>query len=111
MLLKTCSHRGEQIACSGSVTNKANKARPFQISNGYGSTNAVDNNGNSYPVNQVSMGQGMGADLMPDLPMNFSLSFPGTDTTATSVSIILVYTVDNSNWTKVLFRNVPLSSK
>jgi TolB-like protein len=111
ILIKTCSSRGDRIVCSGSVTNKANKARPFQISNGYGSTSAVDNNGNSYAVNQVGIGQGMATELMPDLSTNFYLSFPATDTTATGLSVILVYTVDNSNWTKALFRNVPLSSK
>lgn len=111
ILLKSCSSRGDRIVCSGSVTNKANKARPFQISNGYGSTSAIDNNGNSYAVNQVGIGQGMGADLMPDLPMNFFLSFSGSDSTATSLSVILVYAADNSNWTKALFRNVPLPSK
>jgi TolB-like protein len=111
ILLKTCSSRGDRIVCSGSVTNKANKVRPFQISNGYGSTSAVDNNGNSYAANQVGIGQGMGTELMPELPMNFYLSFPATDTTASSLSIILVYTVDNSGWTKGLFRNIPLSAK
>jgi TolB-like protein len=110
-LLKTCSSKGDRIVCSGSVTNKATKVRPFQISNGYGSTSAVDNNGNSYAVNQVGIGQGMGTELMPDLPVNFYLSFPGSDSTATSLSVILVYTVDSGNWTKALFRNIPLSSK
>ncbi|HLI92069.1 MAG TPA: FlgO family outer membrane protein [Puia sp.] len=109
ILLKTCSPRGDRVVCSGSITNKANRARHFQIMNG--STSAIDNNGNSYAANQADIGQGVATDLMPDLPTNFHLDFPGVDSAATSLNVIFAYLVDNINFTKALFRNLPLPAK
>jgi TolB-like protein len=93
-VLKSCFRRGERLQCSGSVTNKADKARNFTIGGGRDWTTAVDNIGNSYPSDQAAIGQFGGQNyvqLMPDLPVNFFLQFPAVDQAAAQVNLILVY--------------------
>src|SRR4029077_5089605 len=50
--IKSCVRHGDRILCSGSVTNKGDKARDFYIMPGEGSTTAVDNNGNALAADQ-----------------------------------------------------------
>lgn len=111
LAMKGCVRRGDRIVCTGVVTNKANRARRFGIHDGNGYTTAVDNNGNSYTSNEVFIGGGWAAELMPELPMNFYLSFPGNDTAATRINIVLAYMVDERSPYKALFRNLPLPQK
>src|SRR5947199_59790 len=80
---ENCVRRGDRVLCSGSVTNKAEKARRLAIYYGQGSlTTAVDNNGNSYTSQQVDIGQANGGSqvqLMPELPTNFFLTFSAVE--------------------------------
>ena len=108
LVIKTCSRRGDQIVCSGAITNKLDKARNISLDGGQ--TNAVDSEGNSYAARDVHIGQAYWAELMPDLPMNFYVIFPASDNTAANISVVLVYGIDNARG-KALFRNIPLSSK
>lgn len=115
-LIKSCVRRGDHIQCSGSITNKANRVRGFGINSGLGlsGTTAVDNNGNSYASDRQRVGQmdaGGSAQLMPELPMNFYVSYPGVDPTATQLSLVLSYLADGNPQPDVLFRNIPLAQK
>ncbi|HEY2393458.1 MAG TPA: FlgO family outer membrane protein [Candidatus Angelobacter sp.] len=115
-VIKSCIRRGERLQCSGSVTNKADKARNFTIGGGQSWSIAVDNIGNSYPSDQVAIGQIGGpnsAQLMPDLPVNFFIQFPAVDQAAAQVNLILGYSGDGMQPypAKALFRNIPLTLK
>jgi hypothetical protein len=109
--LKNCARRGDRIACSGSVTNKVDKPRYFLIGEGGSWTTAVDSNGNVYNSDQVHVGQldaGNAQQLMPELPVNFFVGFPGADATAAQISVVLAYRTDDIDQSKIVFRNIPL---
>jgi hypothetical protein len=102
--------------CSGSVTNKAEKARNMGIYSGQEQTTAIDNEGNSYISQQVSIGQSNGisqVQLMPELPMNFFLTFSAVEQNASTITVVLSYWGEgvNHNPAKVLFRNISLAQK
>lgn len=114
--IKSCVRRGDRILCSGSVTNKGDKARDFYIMPGEGVTTAVDNNGNTVAADQVHIGQLNGTNrvqMMPELPMNFFVGFPGADQGATHINLVLGYGAEGAREfpAKALFRNITLSSK
>jgi TolB-like protein len=114
--LKNCVRRGDHVLCSGSVTNKAEKARNMGIYSGQEQTTAIDNEGNSYISQQVSIGQSNGisqVQLMPELPMNFFLTFSAVEQNASTITVVLSYWGEgvNHNPAKVLFRNISLAQK
>jgi TolB-like protein len=113
--VKSCVRRGDRVLCSGSVTNKADKARNFAIYGGDWTT-AVDNDGNSYRSEQIGIGQANGntqAQLMPELPTNFFLTFPAVEQGAVTVTVVLAYIGDGVEPapSKALFRNISLAQK
>jgi TolB-like protein len=114
-IIKSCVRRSDRVLCSGSVTNKAEKARYFSITGGEWTT-AVDNNGNSYQTDHIGIGQANNANqvqLMSELPVNFFLSFPGIGQGAATVTVVLAYTGEGiqQNPAKALFRNISLGQK
>jgi TolB-like protein len=112
--LRSCAKRGDRIACSGTVTNKAAKARVFGIGRGGDWTEAVDNLGNTYASDQTHVGQPDGwerLNVIPELPVNFFFSFPRLDPAATQISVVFAYYGDGINRSKILFRNIPLTQK
>jgi TolB-like protein len=113
--VKSCVRRGDKAFCSGSVTNKADKLRALVIYSGDWTT-AVDNNGNSYNSDQIGIGQANGggqAQLMPELPTNFFVSFPAVEQGATTISLVLAYAGEGvqPSPSKALFRNISLGQK
>jgi curli biogenesis system outer membrane secretion channel CsgG len=114
-VVKSCVRRAERISCSGSVTNKASKARQLVIGrHETEGTSIVDDGGNSFNVEQASLGQlgaSESAPLMPELPMNFFVAFSTTNPSASKINLIIAYHWDYEPWQKALFRNILLSSK
>jgi TolB-like protein len=118
LVVRSCVRRGDRISCSGSITNKAAKARLLTIGRGMEGamegTSIVDDNGNSFAAEQVSVGQpgaSWQSQLMPDLPMNFFAVFSTTNSSANKINLIVAYHWDYEPWEKALFRNIPLASK
>ena len=116
LVIKSCGHRGESLLCSGSVTNKSEKAKNMGIYSGGDNTSAVDNNGNSYSSERVSFGQLNGnsqIQLMPELPMNFFLAFSSPDKNASAVTVVLSYYVEGAreNPSKAVFRNIVIAQR
>ncbi len=76
----------------------------------------MDNNGNSLISDQVHIGQPNAPNrvqIMPELPMNFFISFPGADQTAGQINLVLGYGGEGvqQNPAKALFRNITLAPK
>lgn len=115
--LKNCTRRGDAMLCSGSVANKAETARTMGIHVGSGDlTSAVDDNGNAYVSQRAGLGQMTGPSqlaLIPDLPMNFFLTFSAPEQNASTVTVVLAYWADGAreNPAKAVFRNIPISQK
>ena len=113
LTVKSCVRRGDRI-CVWLNNHKAAKARLLAIGRGIEGTSIVDDNGNSFAADQVSVGQpgaSWQGQLIPDLPMNFFATFSTTNPSANKINLIVAYHWDYEPWEKALFRNIPLASK
>lgn len=106
--IRGCRRSGEEVTCSGSVTNKGSERDSFAFIN---DSYLVDNLGNQsrgYP--RIAFGRYGGSDdLEPDLPMNFSIKFMGIASQATKVTAVLdCQPGGRSREQKATVRNIPL---
>jgi len=113
--LRGCFRSGNNVACQGSITNKASVRRQLFLET---ISDVLDDLGNQYQYPSIQLGaQGQSQWLEPDLPMNFFIGSKAVNPEARVINIILAYRFlqqtpyITSNQLKVTFRGIPIQRR
>jgi TolB-like protein len=119
--IAACQRTGERVQCSGSVVNKGNERRYFNIdtiktymADNLGNQSAEVGSGTNMKI-KATVGSGAqdstfwpGQQFEPDIPLNIWVSGKGLSEEATSVSIALAASNPSG---QITLRNIPIQIK
>jgi hypothetical protein len=104
-----CPRSGQSVNCTAIITNKAAKRRV--LCEDTHKSYFVDNNGNTYPVYYPASSGSSCGEIESELAVKGVASAKNVDVSATSLTFVYVYKIEGDSWSKLVFRNMPISQK
>jgi len=104
---KACKRHRQEMTCRVEVMNKGETGHDFRLDTRVCSL--VDDQGNQYKLDKVSIGQNGSEHLEPEVPINIVAVTDNVSDQASSMSLLLSF--DFEGWSNTAVRNIPIEKQ